>query len=331
MLLINGAIMEQILYLIVKININTNNKLTLELLSDIMKLSYFKTDNIQSKAARNIVTLIKKASLNLKNINKKEKKAKISSSRISFFKKLSFRLSPNIISIQDNNPDIIKNIFILFSPNLIKVLPSSIELSEIISKCVRNYMGSNDRIQCLRFDMDYNPENFRTPSELNKDFIIRILQNNDKLKNYKSGMKSCISSIVRNFESINEEIDDNIFGNKDTIMNDNYILQFILSKDYNLDLSNKNTRRIKDELKRNNISLYTFVFDNELKQKDSEGHSKINDIIKNYKKIPEGVLIFVDNFLNIKMVFQNISRKYKPKNIFRINSESYNNIFIDNH
>ena len=331
MLLINGAIMEQILYLIVKININTNNKLTLELLSDIMKLSYFKTDNIQSKAARNIVTLIKKASLNLKSINKKEKKAKISSSRISFFKKLSFRLSPNIISIQDNNPDIIKNIFILFSPNLIKVLPSSIELSEIISKCVRNYMGSNDRIQCLRFDMDYNPENFRTPSELNKDFIIRILQNNDKLKNYKNGMKSCISSIVRNFESINEEIDDNIFGNKDTIMNDNYILQFILSKDYNLDLSNKNTRRIKDELKRNNISLYTFVFDNELKQKDSEGHSKINDIIKNYKKIPEGVLIFVDNFLNIKMVFQNISRKYKPKNIFRINSESYNNIFIDNH
>ena len=331
MLLINGAIMEQILYLIVKININTNNKLTLELLSDIMKLSYFKTDNIQSKAAQNIVSLIKKASLNLKNMNKKEKKTKISSSRISFFKKLSFRLSPNIISIQENNPDIIKNIFILFSPNLIKVLPSSIEIGEIISKCVRNYMGTNDRIQCLRFDMDYNPDNFRTPSELNKDFIIRILQSNDKIKNNKIGMKSCISSIVRNFESINEEIDEDIFGNKDNIMNDNYIMQFILSKDYNLDLSNKNTRRIKDELKRNNISLYTFVFDNELKQKDSEGHSKINDIIKNYKKIPEGVLIFVDNFLNIKMVFQNISRKYKPKNIFRINSESYNNIFIDNH
>ena len=330
MLLINGAIMEQILYVIVKININTNNKLTLELLSDIMKLSYFKTDNIQSKTAKSIANLIKKASLNLKSLNKKEKKVKISSRKISFFKKLSFRLSPNFISIQNNNPDIIKNIFILFSPNLIKVLPSSIELGEIISKCVRNYMSANDRIQCLRFDMDYNPDNFRTPSELNKDFIIRLLQNYDKIKNYKQGMKSCISSIVRNFSSTDEENDDN-FNDKDIIVNDNYIFQFILSKDYNLDLSNKNFRKIKDEIKRNNISLYTFVFDNELKQKDSEGHSKVNDIMKNYKKIPEGVLIFVDNFLNIKMAFQNISRKYKPKNIFRINSESYNNIFIDNH
>jgi hypothetical protein len=50
MLLINGAIMEQILFLIVKINKKTNNKLTVQLLSDIMKISYFKTDNIQSKA-----------------------------------------------------------------------------------------------------------------------------------------------------------------------------------------------------------------------------------------------------------------------------------------
>ena len=98
-----------------------------------------------------------------------------------------------------------------------------------------------------------------------------------------------------------------------------------------MDLSYKNNRKIKDELKRNNISLYTFVFDNELLKKDSEGNNKINDILKDYKKIPEGVLIFVDNFLNIKMAFQNISRKYKPKNIFRINSESYNNIYIGNH
>ena len=331
MLLINGAIMEQILYLIVKINLNTNNKLALKLLSDIMKLSYFKTDNIQSKAAKNISQLIKKANINIKSSNKKEKKIKISTSKISLFQKLSFRLSPNIISLQNENPNIIKNIFILFSPNLIKVLPSSIELGEIISKCVRNYMSANDRIQCLRFDMDFYPENFRTPAELNKDFIIRILQNNDKIKISKYGMKNCIASIVREFSSINEQMDEDIFGDKDTILNDNYIFQFILSRDYNLDLSYKNNRKIKDELKRNNISLYTFVFDNELLKKDSEGNNKINDILKDYKKIPEGVLIFVDNFLNIKMAFQNISRKYKPKNIFRINSESYNNIYIGNH
>ncbi len=57
----------------------------------------------------------------------------------------------------------------------------------------------------------------------------------------------------------------------------------------------------------------------------------MNKIIHNLKKIPEGVLIFVDNFNNIKMAFQNISRSYKPKNIFRINSNSYNNIYIDYH
>jgi hypothetical protein len=76
MLLINGAIMEQILYLIVKINNKTNNKLTIELLSDIMKLSYFKTDDIQSKAAKNITYLIKKVSQNLKIQNKKGNKTK---------------------------------------------------------------------------------------------------------------------------------------------------------------------------------------------------------------------------------------------------------------
>jgi hypothetical protein len=154
---------------------------------------------------------------------------------------------------------------------------------------------------------------------------------NFKIKISKYGMKNCIASIVREFSSINEQMDEDIFGDKDTILNDNYIFQFILSRDYNLDLSYKNNRKIKDELKRNNISLYTFVFDNELLKKDSEGNNKINDILKDYKKIPEGVLIFVDNFLNIKMAFQNISRKYKPKNIFRINSESYNYIYIGNH
>ena len=102
------------------------------------------------------------------------------------------------------------------------------------------------------------------------------------------------------------------------------------SKDYTFDSQN-NSKKFKDELKNNNISLYTFVFDDELKSNNVKENNKMNDVIKNIKKIPEGVLIFVDNFLNIKMVFQNISRKYKPKNIFRINSKSYDNIYFDYH
>ena len=330
MLLVNGAIMEQILYLIAKINNKTNNKLVIELLSDIMKLSYFKTDNIQSKSAKNITYLIKKANSNLKNMNKKiNSNLKRYSNKISFFEKMSFRLDPEIIILQNNNPNIVKNIFILFSPNLIKVLPSSIELSEILSKCARNYMSPNDRIQCLRFDMSYNPDNFKTPSELNKDFITRILQENEIKKNDKYGMQNCIFSIVHKFSKMNFKKSDDILD-KDIIFNDNYIFQFILSKDYIFDIPNNN-KKFKDELKNNNISLYTFVFDEELKTNNSKENNRINEIIKNIKKIPEGVLIFVDNFVNIKMVFQNISRKYKPKNIFRINSKAYNNIYIDYH
>jgi hypothetical protein len=330
MLLINGAIMEQILYLIVKINNKTNNKLTIELLSDIMKLSYFKTDNIQSKTAKIISYLIKKANTNLKNMNKKINNLKRYTNKISFFDKMAFRLAPNIIFLQNDNPEIIKNIFILFSPNLIKVLPSYIELSEILSKCARNYMSPNDRIQCLRFDMSYNNENFKTPAELNKDFITRILQGNEIMKDDKYGMQNCIFSIVHNFNKIINKKRDDLFVDKDIIFNDNYIFQFILSKDYIFD-SQINSKKFKDELKNNNISLYTFVFDDELKSNNSKENNKMNEIIKNLKKIPEGVLIFVDNFLNIKMVFQNISRKYKPKNIFRINSKSYDNIYMDYH
>ena len=75
--------------------------------------------------------------------------------------------------------------------------------------------------------------------------------------------------------------------------------------------------------------MYTFIFDDDLKADSSKEDSKMNKIINNLKKIPEGVLILVDNFLNIKMAFQNISRNYRPKNIFRLNSTSYDNIYID--
>ena len=225
MLIINGTIMEQILYLIVKINKKTNNKLTLELLSDIMKISYFKTDNIQSKACHNIISLIKSANSNANKNNKKIFKNKVHTDKIDFYKKISFRLSPKILSLQSENKNISKNIFILFSPNLIKALPSYIELSEILSKCIRNYMNSNDKIQCLRFDMRQSLENMKSPSEFNKEFIIRILLQNNEIVNYdKYGMQNCIFSIVHNIYK-NKILNNNeeIMEEKDTISEDNYI------------------------------------------------------------------------------------------------------------
>jgi len=330
MLLINGAIMEQILFLIVKINKKINNKLTTELLSDIMKISFFKTDNIQSKTCQNIISLIKLANSN-KNNNKKLIKNKIFIEKIGFFKKIYNRLSPKL-KIQNQN--ITKNIFILFSPNLIKALPSYIELSEIISKCIKNYMDPNDKILCLRFDMRLGLENMKTSSELNKEYIIRILLQNSEIVNVdKYGMQNCIFSIVHKIYKnriINNNIDNSTEDNKEIFLEDNYIFQFILTKDYTFN-SIDNNKKFKEELKNNNTSLYTFIFDEDLKINSSKEDGKLKKIINNLKKIPEGVLISVDNFHNIKMAFQNISRIYKPKNIFRVNSDSYNNIYIDYH
>ena len=328
MLLINGAIMEQVLFLIVKINKKVNYKLTIEVLSNIMKISYFKTDNIQSKVTNNIVDIIKKA--NADNNTKKIIKMKVCMDKIGFFKKISMRLSPIILNNEKQRPNISKNIFIIFSPNLIKILPSYIELSEILSKCIKNYMNKNDKIQCLRFDMRQSIDNMKTPNEFNKEFIIRILLQNDEIINFdKYGMQNCIFSIAHKIYK-NRILNNNniIDGNKESNTNDNYIFQFILSKDYTFN-SIENNKKFKEELKNNNISLYTFIFDDDLKEDSSKEDSKMNKIINNLKKIPEGVLILVDNFLNIKMAFQNISRNYRPKNIFRINSSSYDNIYID--
>ena len=258
MLLINGAIMEQILFLIVKINRKINNKLTTELLSDIMKISFYKTDNIQSKTCKNIISLIKFANSN-KNNNKKSIKNKIFIEKIGFFKKIEYRLSPKILKNKEQN--ISKNIFIIFSPNLIKVLPSYIELSEILSKCIKNYMTQNDKIQCLRFDMRLGIDNMKSPSEFNKEYIIRILLQNNEIVNYdKYGMQNCIFSIIhkihKNKVIINNNIDNGSRDDKEPLLDDNYIFQFILTKDYTFN-SIDNNKKFKEELKNNNTSLYT--------------------------------------------------------------------------
>jgi hypothetical protein len=195
-------------------------------------------------------------------------------------------------------------------------------------------MNPNDKIQCLRFDMRQSIENMKTPYELTKEFIMRILLQNNEIVNYdKYGMQNCIFSItnkIRKNNILNPNSNIDMLNDKEIITDDNYIFQFILSKDYTFN-SIDNNKKCKEELKSNNISLYTFIFDDDLKVNNTKEDSKMYKIIHNLKKIPEGVLVFVDNFVNIKMAFQNISRSYKPKNIFRVNTNSYNNIYIDYH
>ena len=333
MLIINGALMEQILFLIVKINKQTNTQLVTKLLSEIMRLSYFKTDNIQSKACKNIYELINlydaanmNTSMNNANPYHYDKK--------ELFHKISFRLSPNIIKLQKENTNIYKNIYLLFSQNLAKSLPSYIELCEILSKCIKGYMSPNDKIQCARFDMkDYINDKMRKPSECNKELIMRVLtRENDQKVEDKFGMQNSIFEVIKKINYMKRNsvsTMNNYYRNKDIINDDNYIFQFILCKDYLFD-SNENKKNFQNFLKSLNVSLYTFVFDDEIRN-DPHKDEKMKKIMHPLKRLTEGVLIFVDNFYNIKIAFQNISRSYKPKSIFRINSNIYSNIYLEYH
>ena len=333
MLLINGIIFEQIIYNIAKINQNNNNdKLAAQMFLNSLSISYFKTDNIQSKSCKHLINLIKySVSKNNKNL-------------LQYLQKIQFRLNSKIIKYQNDYENVSKNIFLLFSNKLIEIIPTKIELCEIISNCVKNYLHQNDNVWCNRFDFSKEFPS-KKAKDISKDFLMRILSQNPSLNYEKYGMQNIIFKINEIINTIIEEkknnnnmnlfnldkINKNNLDDKNIIFDDNYIFQFILLSDYIFDSANSKTK-FKQYLNNNNISLYTFVFDEDFKDKKNDfKESKFNKIIHNLKNIPEGVLIYVNNFNLIKLAFQNISRIYIKKNVFNINLELNKNIFLDYH
>ena len=333
MLLINGIIFEQIMYNIAKINQNNNNdKLSAKLFLNSLSISYFKTDNIQSKSSKHLINLIKySVSKNNKNL-------------LLHLKKIQFRLNPKIIKYQNDFENISKNVFLLFSNKLIEIIPNKIELCEIISNCVKNYLNKNDNIWCNRFDFQIEFP-FKKANDISKDFLMRILSQNYNSNYEKYGMQNSIfkiniiiNKIIEEKKNLNnndifdiDRVNKNNLDDENIIFDDNYIFQFILLSDYSFDSTNSKDK-FKKFLNNNNISLYTFVFDEDFKnRKNCFKEIKFNRIIHNLKHIPEGVLIYVNNFNLIKLAFQNISRIYFNKNIFNINFELNKNIFLDYH
>ena len=329
MLLINGIIFEQIIFNIAKINKNYNNeKLASQIFLKTLSLSYFKTDNIQSKSCKNLGNLIKYS------LNKKYRNL------IQYLHKIQFRLNSKIIKYQNQNENISKNIFLLFSNKLIDIIPTKIELCEVISNCIKNYLNKNDNVWCNTFNL-FKEYSSKKAKEVSKDFLIRILSQNNKLNEEKYGMQKSIfkineiienlledkKNIMINFNILNSDNKNIIPEDENVIFDDNYIFQFILLKDYIFD-STESKNKFKKCLIQNNVSLYTFVFDEDYKINPFQ-KSKFNRIIHNLKYIPEGVLIYVDNFFSIKSAFQNISRSYFKKNVFNINCELSKNIFLD--
>lgn len=317
MLLVNGAIIEQILYYIGYINKGMKKKLAAKIFLTVLSVSYFKTDNIQSKASKHLVSLI------YDHRRKKE-------SKIDFLDKISNRLSPSRKKILK------KNIFVFFSPELVRILPSKIEICDLVAKCIKKYMNDSDKVLFSRFD-NFDDVQLKKVSEFTIDSVMKII--NDKYRNpiSKYGMQESISNAVSKLNEIKEN-DDNSSSNSESKQNeDNYIFQFILSSDY-IFSSHEENKKFKQKLIDNKVSLYTLVFDPCVLEgkKESEEIQKIKRekkgrIIHSIKQLTEGVLLLVKNFSTVKSAFQNISRNYKQKNMFNINFDLCKDVYFDYH
>ena len=327
-LLVNGAIIEQILFYIGSINRGIKFKVSANFFSLSLSVSYFKTDNIQSHSCKYLEQIL--------HFQKGR-----NPTQLAYLEKISNRLSKHAVK---------KNIFIFFSSEFTKILPTTIEISEIISKCIRNYMSENDSIYCARFD-NYRDAQIKKVSEFSKDHIMKILSEGFRgnISNY--GMQEAFAYAI---SLISEEagkkngtgsncdglsVFDGVLGFQNERAgsgSDNYIFQFILSSDYVFSSKSQN-QCCKQGLIDNKVSLYTLIFDIEEAEKEEKEKginykkTKKGRIIHSLKQITEGVLVMVNNFSTIKCSFQNISRKYSQKNVFNINCDLCNNIYFDYH
>ena len=317
MLLVNGAIIEQILYYIGYINKGMKKKLSAQIFLTVLSVSYFKTDNIQSKASKHLVSLI---------YDYKKKKE----SKIDFLDKISNRLSPSRRKILK------KNIFVFFSPELVRILPSKIEICDLVAKCIKKYMNDNDKVLFSRFD-NFDDVQLKKVSEFTIDSVMKII--NDKYRNpiSKYGMQEAISYAVSKLNEKKENEESSSSGSDTKRNEDNYIFQFILSTDYIFSSHDEN-KKFKQKLTDSKVSLYTLVFDTTVLEgkRESEEIQKIKRekkgrIIHSIKQLTEGVLLLVKNFSTVKSAFQNISRNYKQKNMFNINFDLCKDVYFDYH
>ena len=334
MLLVNATIIEQILYLIGLINKDDKNNLSASLFYQVLSISHFKTDYIQCKTSKYLNHIIKTNNINFPIYIP--------------LNKVSIRLNKKSINTKLYR----KNLFIYFSVEFAKLLPTKIELCEIISKCVKKYLNENDNVFCARFD-NYRESTLKKVSEFSKEYLMKLINENIRENVSKYGMQEAISfttstvipSILKKESNVIKK-EENKFITKEYIIdsngviNDNYIFQFILTSDY-IFSSYEQNNTFKNNLNDKCVSLYTFVFDiNNLETKESLKESiplnkikkdKRGKIIHHLHKINEGVLLLIDNFTTIKSAFQNISRDYSKKNVFNVDCELCKNIYLDYH
>lgn len=317
MIIINSLLFEEIIYLISKVfykSKENSSNLVVRHLSQVMSLSVFKTDFVQAKVSKLLLTIIEKhlfsndndkEDLESKNniIMNSNDDLQIIANQIQLMKKIEIRLKdPLALRLK-------RKIIIVISPSLVDMLPSIIEFGEIVGSCIKNYCSPNDLIWCFQFNDNHNLN--PVPAEqFTKENIYNVLEN--KSEECQFGMQQSLNISIELFK-------DN--ADEDDCFEDDYIFQFILSSDYKYESSEKRSL-CKNEINEINISLYTFIFDfNLAKAKKKQG------IMFDNNKYFEGIIFVVKNFDIVKSAFQNISNKKSKKNLFNFDLEIAQNVF----
>jgi hypothetical protein len=284
MFIINGVIMEQILYNIGKIcNKVQKKKLAAWVFNKLMEITYFRSENIHRKACNKLYEI-----LFLTKFTSQHKKQE----NTYYMSECLLRKIKNRFDNQN------KSLLIMISENLLENFCSRYELKEVLLKCIDKYLNKTDKLNFIQFS--YEIQSLVYFDTVEKNFP--LLKNDAKLcgrpDNYVPGMKINFAKMVKKgIETFKKDQNNNQI--EEPSPNDRYIFLFIYSSDFRFESKEEN-HEIIHLLVSNQISLYVFILDDIPEKKIF----KIKDYL-NY--LMEGYLILVKNFQIIEESFQNIT------------------------
>ena len=283
MFIINGVIMEQILYHIGKIcNRVQKKKLAALVFNKLLEITYFRSENIHRKACNKLYDIL----FLTKFTQQKNQEA------IYYLSECLLKKNKN----RFNNEN--KSLLIMVSENLLKNFCSHYELREVLLKCIDKHLNKSDMLNYIQFDNDIkNIVNFDTV----ENNLKRLQNDNDFCKyseNLMDFMKIDFAKIVKkSIDLFKKENNNNIID--ETSSKDRYIFLFIFSNDFRFQ-STEESHEIIQLLIVNKISLYLFILDDITEKKIAKIKQYLNFLV-------EGYLILVKNFQIIEGSFNNIT------------------------
>ena len=283
MFIINGVIMEQILYNIGKIcNRVQKKKLAAWVFNKLLEITYFRSENIHRKACNKLyeILFLTKFSSQQKN------------QEASYY--MSECLLKKIKNRFDNKN---KSLLIMVSENLLKNFCSQYELREVLLKCMEKHLNKSDKLNYIQFDNEFKISYFDTVEQM----LPKLKTDNDFCKyseNLIDSMKVNLAKILK--KSIDLFIKENNSNNmEETNSNDRYIFLFVFANDFRFN-TKEESHEIIQLLVVNKISLYIFIL-------DDISERKIFKIKQYLNCLMEGYLILVKNFQIIEESFNNIT------------------------